>query len=132
MDNLLPQQCSGKKLWFLLKELKTRFNNLAIFLLPENLAEPPAILMRTMSPIRKSDWITFANEFLEDKLGFNASNTPHKLNIMIYWPHILMTSKRINTILIDFCRDIWTYISMDYFKQQIKKGEIGAVPCRIK
>ena len=34
--------------------------------------------------------------------------------------------KRINNILIDFCRDIWTYISMEYFKQKIKKGEIGS------
>src|SRR5258706_8888003 len=34
--------------------------------------------------------------------------------------------KRINTILIDFCRDLWTYISMDYFKQKIKEGEIGS------
>ena len=34
--------------------------------------------------------------------------------------------KRINTILIDFCRDIWTYVSMDYFKQKIKKGEVGS------
>ena len=41
--------------------------------------------------------------------------------------------KRINTILIDFCRDIWTYISMDYFKQKIKKGEmvISAMPHKV-
>ncbi len=34
--------------------------------------------------------------------------------------------KRINTIFIDFCRDVWTYVSMDYFKQKIKKGEVGS------
>ena len=74
----------------------------------------------------KTDWIKFANEFVEDILGLQRSRfttqIEHYDNLAAYFDNM----KRINTILVDFCRDIWTYISMDYFKQQVKKGEVGS------
>jgi adenylosuccinate lyase len=74
----------------------------------------------------KYDWIKFANEFCEDKLGLqrqqHTTQIEHYDTLATHFDAI----KRINTILIDFCRDIWTYISTDYFKQKIKKGEIGS------
>jgi adenylosuccinate lyase len=74
----------------------------------------------------KFDWVKFANEFCEDRLGLqrqqHTTQIEHYDTLATHFDAI----KRINTILIDFCRDIWTYISTDYFKQQIKKGEIGS------
>ncbi|HET9057606.1 MAG TPA: adenylosuccinate lyase [Chitinophagaceae bacterium] len=72
------------------------------------------------------NWIKFANNFLEKKLGLQrqhfTTQIEHYDNLAAQFDGI----KRINTILIDFCRDMWAYISMDYFKQKIKKGEIGS------
>lgn len=74
----------------------------------------------------KYNWVKFANEFTESKLGLqrqqHTTQIEHYDTLAAHFDAI----KRINTILIDFCRDIWTYISMDYFKQKTKKGEIGS------
>ena len=72
------------------------------------------------------DWITFGNDFVNNTLGLNRSQfttqIEHYDNIASYCDAL----KRINTILLDLCRDIWTYVSMDYFKQKLKAGEIGS------
>lgn len=74
----------------------------------------------------KTDWIKFANEFVEGVLGLQRSQfttqIEHYDNLAAHFDAL----KRINNILIDLCRDIWTYISMDYFKQKTKKGEVGS------
>ncbi len=74
----------------------------------------------------KKNWIELGNEFVEDILGLQrqqfTTQIEHYDNLAAHFD----VMKRINTILIDFCRDIWTYVSMDYFKQQTKKGEIGS------
>ncbi len=73
----------------------------------------------------KTDWTKFANKFITE-LGLVRSQTTtqieHYDNIAAWCD----SNKRINTILIDLCRDMWAYISMDYFKQKIKAGEIGS------
>jgi adenylosuccinate lyase len=72
------------------------------------------------------DWIGFADRLINETLGL--SRTPITTQIEPY-DHLAAfcdNLKRINTILIDMCRDLWTYISMDYFKQKIKSGEIGS------
>ena len=74
----------------------------------------------------KTDWIGFANTFLEDKLGIQRQQYTTQIEHYDLLAAHFDAIKRINTILIDFCRDMWTYISMDYFKQQIKKGEVGS------
>jgi adenylosuccinate lyase len=72
------------------------------------------------------DWVKLGNEFVEDVLGLQrlqfTTQIEHYDNLAAHFDSI----KRINNILIDLCRDIWTYISMDYFKQQTKKGEVGS------
>lgn len=72
------------------------------------------------------DWVRLANEFVEGTLGLQrqqyTTQIEHYDNLAAHFDNI----KRINTILIDLCRDIWTYVSMDYFKQKTKKGEIGS------
>jgi adenylosuccinate lyase len=74
----------------------------------------------------KKDWVKLANEFVEGTLGLQrqqyTTQIEHYDNLAAHFDAI----KRINTILIDFCRDIWTYVSMDYFRQKTKKGEIGS------
>ena len=74
----------------------------------------------------KIDWKSFAKKFTEDRLGLNYSfpttQVEHYDNMAATFDNL----SRINTILIDLNRDFWTYISMDYFKQIIKKGEIGS------
>jgi adenylosuccinate lyase len=74
----------------------------------------------------KTNWITFANEFLENKLGIQRQQYTTQIEHYDLLAAHFDNIKRINTILIDLCRDMWTYISMDYFKQQIKKGEVGS------
>jgi adenylosuccinate lyase len=73
----------------------------------------------------KTDWIRFGNEFME-QLGLNrqqfTTQIEHYDNLGAHFDCM----KRINNILIDFCRDVWTYISMEYFTQKTKKGEIGS------
>ncbi len=72
------------------------------------------------------DWQEFANRFVREKLGLDRSQ--YTTQIAHYDDHgaIFDTLKRINTILIDLDRDMWLYISMNYFRQQVKKGEVGS------
>jgi len=74
----------------------------------------------------KYNWVKFANEFTEDKLGLQRQQYTTQIEHFDTLAAHFDAIKRINTIIIDFCRDMWTYISMDYFKQQTKKGEIGS------
>lgn len=71
------------------------------------------------------DWINFADEFVSS-LGLDRDLYTTQIenydNLAAYFDNL----RRINTILIDFCRDIWMYISMEYFKQKIKEGEVGS------
>jgi adenylosuccinate lyase len=74
----------------------------------------------------KRKWVTLGNTFVEDVLGLQrmqfTTQIEHYDSLAAHFDSI----KRINNILIDLCRDIWTYISMDYFKQKTKKGEVGS------
>jgi adenylosuccinate lyase len=73
-----------------------------------------------------NNWIAFGNEFVNNTLGLNRSQfttqIEHYDNIAAYCDAM----KRIDTILLDFSKDVWTYVSMDYFKQKLKAGEIGS------
>lgn len=72
------------------------------------------------------DWQEFANNFVEEKLELYRYQHTTQIEHYDYLAAYFDAWKRINTILIDFCRDIWSYVSMEYFKQKIKKGEIGS------
>ena len=71
-------------------------------------------------------WRSFGKHFVEDILGLHHSFPTTKIEHYDHLAALFDLVKRINTILIDFNRDIWTYISMDYFKQRIKEGEVGS------
>lgn len=72
------------------------------------------------------DWKLFGNSFLADKLGLAREQWTTQISNYDYLAAQFDAMKRINTILIDLCRDIWTYVSMEYFKQKIKAGEVGS------
>ncbi|MGB5983077.1 MAG: adenylosuccinate lyase [Nonlabens sp.] len=72
------------------------------------------------------DWKAFGTKFVEEKLGLNHSFPTTQIEHYDDMAALFDALKRINTIIIDLNRDMWTYISMDYFKQKIKAGEIGS------
>lgn len=74
----------------------------------------------------KYNWIKFANDFTETKLGLQRQQYTTQIEHYDVLAAHFDAIKRINTILIDFCRDTWNYISIDYFKQKTIKGEIGS------
>ncbi|MBI6118981.1 adenylosuccinate lyase [Salegentibacter maritimus] len=73
-----------------------------------------------------TDWKEFGTNFVQEKLGLHHSFPTTQIEHYDHMAALFDTLKRINNILIDLDRDIWTYVSMDYFKQKIKKGEIGS------
>lgn len=72
------------------------------------------------------DWVAFGNEFVNNKLGLSRLQTTTQIEHYDNLAALFDNLKRINTILIDMNKDMWTYISMDYFKQKIKEGEVGS------
>ncbi len=72
------------------------------------------------------DWKAFGTNFVESALGLNYSFPTTQIEHYDSFAALCDNMKRINTILIDLNRDLWQYISMDYFKQQIKEGEVGS------
>lgn len=74
----------------------------------------------------ETDWRKFGADFVEGKLGLHHSFPTTQIEHYDHFAAFFDALKRINTILIDLDRDIWTYVSMDYFKQKIKPGEIGS------
>jgi adenylosuccinate lyase len=73
-----------------------------------------------------TDWVEFANHFVDDVLGLRRLQTTTQIEHYDNMGALFDCMKRINTIMIDLNRDFWTYISMEYFKQKIKEGEVGS------
>ncbi|HZG26552.1 MAG TPA: adenylosuccinate lyase [Chitinophagaceae bacterium] len=74
----------------------------------------------------KRDWLKLADEFVENILQLQRQQFTTQIEHYDTLAAHFDTMKRLNNILIDFCRDIWTYVSMDYFKQKIKEDEVGS------
>jgi adenylosuccinate lyase len=72
------------------------------------------------------DWLNFAQNFVQGKLGLSHSFPTTQIEHYDHMAALFDALKRINTIIIDLNRDMWTYISMDYFKQKINEGEVGS------
>ena len=72
------------------------------------------------------DWKAFGTHFVEDKLGLHHSFPTTQIEHYDFMASLFDCLKRINTIILDLDKDIWTYVAMDYFKQKIKAGEIGS------
>ena len=74
----------------------------------------------------ETDWIRFADDFVNGSLGLYRSHPTTQIEHYDHLAALFDNIRRINTVLIDFCRDVWQYISMNYFRQRIKEGEIGS------
>ena len=74
----------------------------------------------------KINWKKFGQDFVEKQLGLHHSFPTTQIEHYDHMASLFDCLKRINTIILDLDRDIWSYVSMDYFKQKIKKGEIGS------
>jgi adenylosuccinate lyase len=72
------------------------------------------------------DWLSFADNFVNEELGLQRSKPTTQIEHYDNLAALFDNIRRINVILIDLARDVWTYISMDYFRQKIRKGEIGS------
>lgn len=72
------------------------------------------------------DWVAFGNNFVNETLGLSRSQLTTQIEHYDMLAALMDTFKRLNTILIDLNRDVWTYVSMEYFKQKIKAGEVGS------
>ena len=72
------------------------------------------------------DWIAFGNNFVNEHLGLQRQQLTTQIENYDNMAAYFDCCKRLNVILIDFCRDIWSYVSMEYFKQRIKAGEVGS------
>ena len=72
------------------------------------------------------DWKAFGQKFVQEQLSLHYSFPTTQIEHYDHLAALFDTLKRINTIVLDLDRDFWTYVSMDYFKQQIKKGEVGS------
>lgn len=72
------------------------------------------------------DWKAFGNKFVAEKLGLEREQWTTQISNYDNMAAQFDALKRINTVLIDLCRDVWTYVSMEYFKQRIKAGEVGS------
>lgn len=116
----------GKEIMVYVERLENQLNNLAQIPFTAKFGGATGNFNAHMVAYPKKDWVKFGNAFLEKKLGLQrqqfTTQIEHYDNLAAQFDAI----KRINTILIDFSRDIWTYVSMDYFKQKVKKGEVGS------
>lgn len=74
----------------------------------------------------ENDWVSFANNFVNNVLGLSRSQTTTQIEHYDNLAALFDVLKRINTIILDLDRDMWMYISMEYFKQKLKEGEIGS------
>ena len=72
------------------------------------------------------DWVKFSNNFVNNPLGLSRSQLTTQIENYDQLANLFDCLKRINTIILDLDRDMWTYISMDYFKQKLKEGEVGS------
>ncbi|MGC9470718.1 MAG: adenylosuccinate lyase [Bacteroidales bacterium] len=72
------------------------------------------------------NWVEFANRLVNDVMGLQRSQTTTQIDHYDHLAALCDALKRINTVMIDLDRDMWSYISMDYFRQKIKKGEVGS------
>ena len=116
----------GKELMVFADRLKEQYNSLIRVPFSAKFGGATGNFNAHFVAYPKINWIEFANEFVDDTLGLTRSQITTQVEHYDNLAQLFDALKRINTILIDLNRDLWTYISMEYFKQKIKEGEIGS------
>ena len=116
----------GKEIYVFVERLQAQINQLKAIPFSAKFGGATGNFNAHYVAYPKHDWMKFGDDFVNNTLGLNRSRfttqIEHYDNIAAYCDAL----KRINTILLDLCRDVWTYVSMEYFKQKLKAGEIGS------
>jgi len=116
----------GKEIMVFAERLKEQYNSLISVPFSAKFGGATGNFNAHVVAYPEVDWVEFANEFVDDTLGLTRSQITTQVEHYDNLARLFDALKRINTILIDLNRDLWTYISMEYFKQKIKEGEIGS------
>jgi adenylosuccinate lyase len=116
----------GKEIYVFVERLNIQFNALSHIPYASKFGGATGNLNAHHITFPEINWIDFSNHFVFEKLGLKRQQFTTQIEHYDSLAARFDALKRINTILLDFSRDIWTYISMDYFKQQTKAGEIGS------
>ena len=116
----------GKEVAVFVKRLKVQADELQILSYPAKFGGATGNMNAHYIAYPDYNWQDFAKDFVEKKLGLTRSWPTTQIEHYDGLARIFDCLKRINTIVIDLCQDMWLYISMDYFGQKIKKGEIGS------
>ncbi len=116
----------GKEMWVFAERLRTQISSLTNIPISGKFGGATGNFNAHHVAYPGIDWVDFGNTFLAEKLGIKRQQTTTQIEHYDELAARLDAMKRINVIFIDFCRDIWTYVSMNYFKQKIKAGEVGS------
>ncbi len=116
----------GKEIRVFTERLKVQLRQLREIPVPAKFGGATGNMNAHVITYPETDWNAFAKHFVEEVLGLQRSFPTTQIEHYDNLAAIFHALERINTVLTDLSRDAWSYISMDYFKQQIKKGEIGS------
>ena len=116
----------GKEIQVFAERLNKQITHLKTLKLPAKFGGATGNFNAHFVAYPNTDWVAFGNHFVNSTLGLERSQTTTQIEHYDQLAAVFDCMKRINNILLDLDRDMWTYISMDYSKQQIKAGEIGS------
>ncbi len=116
----------GKEMMVFVERVEVQFEQLKALKAPAKFGGATGNFNAHHVAYPEINWVDFANRFVDNTLGLKRSQYTTQIEHYDNLAAIFDTLKRINTILIDFARDMWQYISMEYFKQKIKAGEVGS------
>ena len=116
----------GKEMMVFVERLEEQLSQLHILPVPAKFGGATGNFNAHHVAYPAVDWVAFANGFVNDRLGLERSQYTTQIEHYDNLAAIFDNLKRIDTVLIDLCRDMWMYISMEYFKQRIKAGEVGS------
>jgi adenylosuccinate lyase len=116
----------GKELSVFISRLDEQVTQLEEIPVPAKFGGATGNMNAHMVAYPEIDWFAFGEDFVSRILGMRRSWPTTQIDHYDNLAAIFHAMSRINTVLIDFCRDIWTYISMEYFRQKIIKGEVGS------
>jgi adenylosuccinate lyase len=116
----------GKELYVFVERLKQQLKLMKLVPFTAKFGGATGNLNAHYAAYPNIDWMAFADNFTKQHLGLDRQRTTTQIEHYDNMAALFDALKRINTILIDFSRDIWAYVSMDYFKQKIVQGEVGS------
>ena len=116
----------GKEIMVFVERLKNQINLLSQIPFTAKFGGATGNFNAHFVAFPKKNWVALANEFVENELQLERQQFTTQIEHYDNLAAFCQAVERINTILIDFCRDMWMYISMNYFTQKIKEGEVGS------